>query len=66
MVVTLDGGEPFLYYAALRCGVEMASDAGFRVGVVSNAYWATVLGLLMMWGCGSRSGWSDAWAYGLM
>jgi len=39
--IYFEGGEPFLYYATLRRGVEMASEAGFKVGIVSNAYWAT-------------------------
>ena len=39
--IYFEGGEPFLYYAVLLRGVELASQAGFRVGIVSNAYWAT-------------------------
>lgn len=39
--IYFEGGEPFLYYATLVKGVEMAGSAGFKVGVVSNAYWAT-------------------------
>jgi MoaA/NifB/PqqE/SkfB family radical SAM enzyme len=39
--IYFEGGEPFLYHAALQRGVEMAAGAGFRVGIVSNAYWAT-------------------------
>jgi len=39
--IYFEGGEPFLYYAALRRGVELAVEAGFKVGMVSNAYWAT-------------------------
>jgi hypothetical protein len=39
--IYFEGGEPFLYYAVLRRGVEMAAEAGFQVGIVSNAYWAT-------------------------
>ena len=39
--IYFEGGEPFLYYAALQRGVEMAAEAGFKVGIVSNAYWAT-------------------------
>jgi MoaA/NifB/PqqE/SkfB family radical SAM enzyme len=39
--IYFEGGEPFLYYAALRRGVEMASEQRFKVGIVSNAYWAT-------------------------
>jgi len=39
--IYFEGGEPFLYYAVLQRGVEMAAGAGFKVGIVSNAYWAT-------------------------
>jgi len=36
-----EGGEPFLYYPILKQAVCRAADAGFTVGIVSNAYWAT-------------------------
>jgi hypothetical protein len=36
-----EGGEPFLDYAVLVKGLEMASERGFRTGIVSNAYGAT-------------------------
>jgi hypothetical protein len=36
-----EGGEPFLYYPVLLEGVRRAVETGFRVGIVSNAYWAT-------------------------
>ncbi|MHC4550772.1 MAG: radical SAM protein [Planctomycetota bacterium] len=39
--VFFEGGEPFLYYPLLRRGVARAAQAGLRVGVVTNAYWAT-------------------------
>jgi MoaA/NifB/PqqE/SkfB family radical SAM enzyme len=39
--IYFEGGEPFLYYAILLRGVRMAQDLGFRVGIVSNAYWGT-------------------------
>jgi MoaA/NifB/PqqE/SkfB family radical SAM enzyme len=39
--IYFEGGEPFQYYAVLLSGVRMAARMGFRVGVVSNAYWAT-------------------------
>jgi MoaA/NifB/PqqE/SkfB family radical SAM enzyme len=39
--IYFEGGEPFLYYVTLLEGVQMAVESGFRVGVVSNAYWAT-------------------------
>lgn len=39
--VYFEGGEPFLYYAVLLESVREASSMGFRVGIVSNGYWAT-------------------------
>ena len=38
--IYFEGGEPFLYYAMLRCGVAHAKERGFKVGIVTNAYWA--------------------------
>lgn len=38
--IYFEGGEPFLYYAILLAGVQMAVNMGFSVGIVSNAYWA--------------------------
>jgi hypothetical protein len=39
--IYFEGGEPFLYYAVLLASARAAADRGFRVGIVSNAYWAT-------------------------
>lgn len=39
--IYFEGGEPFLYYAVLVRAVTEAADRGFRVGVVTNGYWAT-------------------------
>jgi organic radical activating enzyme len=39
--IYFEGGEPFLYYGTLRLGVRRAVEMGFKVGIVSNAYWAT-------------------------
>jgi hypothetical protein len=39
--VYFEGGDPFLYYASLLKGVQLAAASGFRVGLVSNSYWAT-------------------------
>lgn len=39
--IYFEGGEPFLYYALLLEGVKIARLAGFQVGIVTNAYWAT-------------------------
>jgi hypothetical protein len=41
--IYFEGGEPFLFYAALLQAVQHAVGMGFHVGVVSNAYWATSL-----------------------
>jgi hypothetical protein len=38
--IFFEGGEPFLFYATLLRGAEAAAGMGFRVGLVSNAYWA--------------------------
>jgi hypothetical protein len=38
--IYFEGGEPFLYYAVMLNGAREASEMGFRVGLVSNAYWA--------------------------
>ena len=39
--IYFEGGEPFLYYPVLLKGVSKAKGMGFRVGIVSNSYWAT-------------------------
>ena len=39
--VFFEGGEPLLYYPILLKGVKMAADMGFKVGLLSNGYWAT-------------------------
>ena len=39
--IYFEGGEPLLYYAVLLKGVQEAADVGFKVGIVSNGYWAT-------------------------
>lgn len=39
--IYFEGGEPFLYYPLLLEGVKCSRYAGFKVGIVTNAYWAT-------------------------
>jgi MoaA/NifB/PqqE/SkfB family radical SAM enzyme len=39
--IYFEGGEAFLHYKTLRTGIRLAKDCGFRVGIVTNAYWAT-------------------------
>lgn len=38
--IYFEGGEAFLHYQLLCFGVQQASKSGFRVGMVTNAYWA--------------------------
>jgi hypothetical protein len=39
--IYFEGGEPFLYYPALVVAVKEARTMGFKVGIVTNGYWAT-------------------------
>jgi MoaA/NifB/PqqE/SkfB family radical SAM enzyme len=39
--IYFEGGEPFLHYPVLLHGVRVAAAMGFRVGIVTNGYWAT-------------------------
>ena len=39
--VYFEGGEPLLFHPVLVQAVDEAVETGFRVGLVSNAYWAT-------------------------
>jgi MoaA/NifB/PqqE/SkfB family radical SAM enzyme len=39
--IYFEGGESFLYYTVLLRGVEQAAAMGFKVGIVTNGYWAT-------------------------
>jgi len=38
--IYFEGGEAFLYYDVLVAGIRLANESGFKVGIVSNAYWA--------------------------
>jgi hypothetical protein len=39
--IYFEGGEPFLYYQTMMAGVNEAQKLGFKVGIVTNTYWAT-------------------------
>ncbi len=39
--IYFEGGEPFLHYGLLLNGVKLAARQGFRVGLVTNAFWAS-------------------------
>lgn len=47
--VYFEGGEPFLYYPLMLEGVRLAKELGFKVGVVTNAYWATTMEDAELW-----------------
>jgi len=47
--VWFEGGEPFLYYAVMLKGIKEARALGFKVGVLSNSYWATCLEDALEW-----------------
>ncbi len=48
-MVYFEGGEPFLFYPLMVAGIKLARAAGFQVGVVSNAYWATSVPDAKLW-----------------
>ncbi|MFW9971707.1 MAG: radical SAM protein [Candidatus Odinarchaeota archaeon] len=39
--IYFEGGEPFLYYPIMLEGIRSAKKMGFKVGIVTNSYWAT-------------------------
>jgi len=47
--VWFEGGEPFLYYPVMVKGLSEAKAMGFKVGALSNAYWATSLDDAVEW-----------------
>jgi MoaA/NifB/PqqE/SkfB family radical SAM enzyme len=47
--IYFEGGEPFLYQPVLVKAVQTAAGAGFSVGLVSNAYWATEVRDALEW-----------------
>ena len=47
--IYFEGGEPFLFYPLLLLGTKTATRAGYRVGIVTNAYWATDLEDARLW-----------------
>lgn len=39
--VYFEGGEPFMFYPLMAEGVKLSRDLGLKVGLVTNAYYAT-------------------------
>lgn len=47
--IWFEGGEPFLYYPVMLKGIKEAKSLDFKVGALSNAYWATSLEDALEW-----------------
>ena len=47
--IYFEGGEPFLYYPVLVKAISSAIDRDFKVGIVSNGYWATTKDDALEW-----------------
>src|SRR4030042_6138163 len=47
--IYFEGGEPFLYYQVMLAGINQAIDLGFKVGIVTNSYWATSEEDALLW-----------------
>lgn len=47
--IYFEGGEAFLYYEMLCTGIRLARERGYKVGIVSNAYWATTDAEALEW-----------------
>jgi hypothetical protein len=39
--VYFEGGEPFMFYPLMVEGIKLAKNRGYKIGVVTNAYWVT-------------------------
>ena len=47
--IYFEGGEPFLYYPIMVEGAKLAKKKGFKVGIVTNSYWATSIEDAEIW-----------------
>jgi hypothetical protein len=47
--IYFEGGEPFLYYALMLESIRLARQKNFKVGIVTNAYWATSIEDAELW-----------------
>lgn len=48
-MIYFEGGEPFLFYPLMLEGIKTARQKGFRVGVVTNGYFATTTDDALLW-----------------
>jgi hypothetical protein len=47
--IYFEGGEPFLYYPIMLEGIKAARQLGFKVGIVTNSYFATSVEDIKVW-----------------
>lgn len=47
--IYFEGGEPFLYYPILSFGIVYAKARGYKVGIVTNGYWANCIEDALLW-----------------
>jgi MoaA/NifB/PqqE/SkfB family radical SAM enzyme len=47
--IYFEGGEAFLHYQLLCTGIRLSNERGFKVGIVTNAYWAASDEEAMKW-----------------
>jgi hypothetical protein len=47
--IFFEGGEPFLYYPLMVEGARLAKESGFKLGIVTNSYWATSVEDAELW-----------------
>ena len=47
--IYFEGGEPFLFYPLMREGIKIANSLGFKVGAVTNGYFATSVEDAILW-----------------
>ncbi len=47
--IYFEGGEPFLYYQTMLAGIDEAIKSGFKIGIVTNSYWATSEEDALLW-----------------
>jgi len=47
--IYFEGGEAFLYFETMIAGIRLAKASGFKVGIVSNSYWATTDAAALEW-----------------
>ncbi len=47
--IYFEGGEPFLYFPLMVEGIRCSLEMGFKVGIVTNGYWATSVPDAKIW-----------------